>query len=456
MKISELMGQNILSNMTEGVLAISFDGNIVYANNAACRMLGKKRTALEGSNPAIAFMEFPENDRFNQQILEAIYDREKTHRAFVDYYDGVSTKKLRISSSFYTENQKTGGVILVFSDVSEFFELKDAVKAMEKIQELNSKLKIRNKLLGETFGRYLSDAIVSEILDSPDGLQMGGKKMHLSVMMSDLRGFSALSEIMSPKDLVSMLNHYLGKMTEIVASYKGTIIEFIGDGILAIFGAPLKTEDYASKALAAALSMQNAMHEVNAWNEEQGYPTLEMGVGIHTGDMIVGNIGSERHAKYGVVGSNVNFAGRLESYTTEGQVFISEETLNNIKWDVKIEETVMINPKGFNRTVPIYRVSSIEGPYSVSFFPEGNRVLQLKEPIEVSFYLMDGKFIQQEEYKGTITAMSEKKAVLKTDTKLRRFDNISLNAESVRSAKVTKTTENGSYELEFTSPEESK
>ena len=143
------------------------------------------------------------------------------------------------------------GLTLVLGDLSELLELQDAVKAMEHIDVLNQQLEVRNELLSKTFGMFFSDDIVNELLNKPDGLSPGGKKRNVTIMMSDLRGFTAISERMDPEELITMLNHYLGEMTEIIQKRNGTIIEFMGDGIFAIFGAPIASE-YSLKILAHA------------------------------------------------------------------------------------------------------------------------------------------------------------------------------------------------------------
>jgi adenylate cyclase len=122
-------------------------------------------------------------------------------------------------------------------------------------------------------------------------------------MMSDLRGFTAMSERMNPQDLITMLNHYFGVMYEEIERYNGTLIEFMGDGMLVIFGAPVTTRTHASDAVAAALGMQKRMREVNKWNAERGYEPLEMGIGINTDEMILGNIEQKMYDLTYIVGT---------------------------------------------------------------------------------------------------------------------------------------------------------
>src|SRR5579883_3433245 len=173
-----------------------------------------------------------------------------------------------------------------------------------------------------TFGRYLTDEVVASLLETPGGLTLGGERRKVTILISDLRGFSAISERLPPEQVVTILNLYLGTMSDTITRYSGTINEFIGDGIFVMFGAPIYREDDSERAVACAIAMQSAMVEVNRQNQQLGLPALEMGIGIHTGEVVDGNIGSQRRAKYTVIGNHVNLAARIESYTVGGQILI--------------------------------------------------------------------------------------------------------------------------------------
>jgi adenylate cyclase len=140
----------------------------------------------------------------------------------------------------------------------------------------------------KTFGRYLSDEIVANLLESKDGLKLGGKRQKITVLISDLRGFTAMSEHMNPEVVVNILNIYLRHMLNAIVSYQGTIDKFMGDGIFVVFGAPTVRDDDAQRAVACAVAMQLAMNAVNDEMKQLGLPHLEMGIGINTGYAIVG------------------------------------------------------------------------------------------------------------------------------------------------------------------------
>src|SRR3989441_5439647 len=174
-----------------------------------------------------------------------------------------------------------------------------------------------------TFGRYVSPEVVKTLLESPEGLRFGGEKRDITVLMSDLRGYTQFAEQGDPTWVMETLNDYLARMTDIIIEYGGTINEFIGDAIFAVYGAPIPHHDHAERAAASALAMQRAMADINRANAEHGRPLFEMGIGINTGEAVVGNIRSEQRAKYAIVGAAVNLAAPVGGGTAGGQIFLS-------------------------------------------------------------------------------------------------------------------------------------
>ncbi len=431
-------------------MAIGFDGVISSCNPAAMRILGLDQEELTGRKFASLFFDRPENDEFSQVILDAVYDREHTHDKIVPYTTEDATRQLRVVTSFLKDEDDKVGIIVVFSDLSELMELRDAVKSMEKIQALNDQLSIRNKLLNETFGRFLSDDIVKQLLDTPDGLSLGGKKRELTILMSDLRGFTGMSERMDPGDLITMLNHYLAEMTDAIQKRNGTIIEFMGDGIFAIFGAPAATDSHASDAVAAALDMQSRMEAVNRWNLERDYPMLEMGIGINTGEVIVGNIGSEKRTKYGVVGSNVNLCGRIESYTINGQILISQSTRGRISEDLTIAKEIVAHPKGVEGDMTLLQVTGIGEPYNLSVEVKTLVPSRLENIVPISFHRVEGKHGSGKSLYGGIVALAADMAVIDTQAALNVYDNIQIDAGGKLYCKVIEKSDEG-YLVHFTS-----
>ena len=197
-------------------------------------------------------------------------------------------------------------------------------------QQLTEYIEKRD-FIRDTFGRYVTQEVVTKLLESEGALEMGGETREVSLIMSDLRGFTAIIAEMDPEQVITFLNRYLSKMIAILLDNRAVIDEILGDGILAFFGAPEPLEDHPARAVACALSMQAAMDEINAENEADGMPRLAMGIGVNTGSVVVGNIGSERRTKYSVVGSDVNFASRMEAFALAGQVLISASTYSRVQ-----------------------------------------------------------------------------------------------------------------------------
>ena len=252
---------------------------------------------------------------------------------------------------------------VVLARVNAQLEMK---RANDRVRQLVREVGRRNEFIRSVFGRYLTDDIVETLLDSPEGLKLGGERREITILMADIRGFTKLSSHLEPEQVITLVNNFLSEMTPVIISRGGTIDEFIGDAILALFGAPRAMEDHAEKAVACALEMQEAMLAVNDLNRQSGMPDLSMGIGINTGEVIVGNIGSEQRAKYGVVGHNVNFAARVESYTVGGQILVSDRTLEACAGLLETRGEMNVRPKGFDEDERIHDICGIGGSYQIS------------------------------------------------------------------------------------------
>ena len=175
-------------------------------------------------------------------------------------------------------------------------------------------------------------------------------------MMSDIRGFTTLSEHLAPAQVVGMLNRYLGAMTDIIMAHQGTIDEFIGDAILAVFGAPQRRDDDADRAVRCALAMQAAMVDINRVNREEGLPEISTGIALNTGDVIAGNIGSERRSKYGFVGHPMNLTARIEDHTGGGEILVSDSTLRKLRGDYAVGDSRELKVKGIDQSVKVHYI----------------------------------------------------------------------------------------------------
>lgn len=239
-------------------------------------------------------------------------------------------------------------------------------RANDKIRSLVADVEKRNTFIRKVFGRYLTDEVAETLLDSPDGLSLGGERREITILMADIRGFTSLSSHLDPEDVLTLVNNFLAGMTEVIVRYGGTIDEFIGDAILVLFGAPRAMDNHAERAVACAIEMQMAMTRVNQLNVQAGFPCVETGIGINTGEVVIGNIGSETRAKYGVVGHNVNFTSRIEAYTQGGQILISERTQQSCVDIVDCKLAMTVEPKGFDQAVNLFEVLAIRGAYNLA------------------------------------------------------------------------------------------
>jgi adenylate cyclase len=216
-------------------------------------------------------------------------------------------------------------------------------------------------IIQRTFGRYVDRAVAEELMSKPEALRLGGEIRTVTIMMSDLRDFTQMSEKLRPEEVIKMLNRYFARMIAVIERYKGIIVDFYGDSILVFFdGVTSDVPKRAMDAVNCALEMQKAMQSFVNENVELGLPPITMGIGIHTGEVIVGNIGTESRAKYGIVGSNVNLTDRIQYAATGGKVVVSEETYERICAKLGVATELFVCLKGVEEDKKLYEIDSVE------------------------------------------------------------------------------------------------
>ena len=424
--ISPEQAQYFFTNTEDSVCIISSSGEVLYANPAAQKLFEIPADASLKIWKAVPFVEG--NDDLIQLFIDSVTNKVDTHEAIVDYVNNEGVvSNLHVRMTCYNNDQVV--YLVVITNLTQLFKVNSALV------------------------RYTSPDIADYALTTAEGQKSGGQTKNVTILMSDLRGFTALSSKLSAEELIKVLNRYFEAMVACIQKYHGTVIEFLGDGIFTVFGAPKDLEDHASCAVNCAVEMQKAMPAVNEWNKANGYPELQMGIGINTGDVVVGNIGSEKKMKYGCMGSAVNITGRLESLTVGGQIFITENTARRLTEKLTVITEGAFLPKGAPEELRYYEIEGIGDNLTGE---AGSRNIEWKEQScdnEYRFYVLEEKKVGATGYTGKITRLSAdgRYAVLEAEPELAERQNIMLRQDDeCIYAKVIRKEDPG-YVICFTS-----
>ncbi len=398
----------IFANMSDAVCITRKNGGVLYMNNSAEKLFGVKEYTGLKIWDVIRFTE--KNDNLIQMFLDAV-TQGRDISSLVEY-EASDGKILHLHISM-TYMYKTSGVfVMVARDLTELVRVKSA------------------------FERYTSPEIANYVLNTPDGEKQGGTLRDVSILMSDLRGFTALSSKLQPDRLITFLNHYFEAMTEIIGRYNGTVIEFLGDGMFVVFGAPDDDEKHPEHAVYCAVEMQNAMKAVNEWNAANGYPELEMGIGVNSGYAVVGNIGSAQKMKYGCMGETVNIAYRIEALTTGGQIYICERTRARISDALRIAGEQSFMPKGEAARIKVYAVEGIGGIHMRHAEYEMREIVS--RPVVKYYMISENKSIEGKRHTARVVKVSsdERYAVIESDEALAAMQNMMIDIDGELYAKV--------------------
>ena len=424
--ISPEQAQYFFTNTEDSVCIISSSGEVLYANPAAQKLFEIPADAGMKIWKAVPFVEG--NDDLINLFIDSVNNKVDTHEAIVDYVNNEGVvSNLHIRMTCYNNDQVV--YLVVITNLTQLFKVNSALV------------------------RYTSPDIADYALTTAEGQKSGGQTKNVTILMSDLRGFTALSSKLNAEELIKVLNRYFEAMVACIQKYHGTVIEFLGDGIFTVFGAPKDLEDHASCAVNCAVEMQKAMPAVNEWNKANGYPELQMGIGINTGNVVVGNIGSEKKMKYGCMGSAVNITGRLESLTVGGQIFITENTARRLTEKLTVITEGSFLPKGAPEELRYYEIEGIGDNLTGE---AGSRNIEWQEQScdnEYRFYVLEEKKVSATGYTGRITRLSAdgRFAVLEAEPELADRQNIMLRQEDeCIYAKVIRREERG-YVICFTS-----
>lgn len=233
-------------------------------------------------------------------------------------------------------------------------ELISAVAAQTAIAVENARAHerlAREEVARANYSRFLPEYVVKQMLENPESFKLGGVSQVITILFADIRGFTRISEHAPPDKIVGLLNRYFSAMTDIIFAHGGTLDKYLGDGLMALFGAPTTTPDDASNALNAAVAMQRRLLGINRELRDEGFPEIGVGMGLHTGEVIVGYIGSDRRSEYTAIGDTVNTSSRLESNARGGEILISDATAKaaHSRYKLKSREPIMVK----NRQQPV-------------------------------------------------------------------------------------------------------
>lgn len=233
-------------------------------------------------------------------------------------------------------------------------ELISAVAAQTAIAVENARAHerlAREEVARANYSRFLPEYVVKQMLENPESFKLGGTSQNITILFADIRGFTRISEHAPAEKIVSLLNRYFSAMTEIIFAHGGTLDKYLGDGLMALFGAPTATPDDASNALNAAVAMQRRLLGINRELREEGFPEIGVGMGLHTGEAIIGYIGSDRRSEYTAIGDTVNTSSRLESNARGGEILISDATAKaaHSRYKLKAREPITVK----NRQQPV-------------------------------------------------------------------------------------------------------
>lgn len=354
--------ENILASTTNGVVTLDNGRRVVTANRAALRLLGRDAAGILQQPAAQAFGED------NAWVLKSVERVQQSGKpdfaadATLGHPDGTAASVNLTATPLKNADSQAIGVILTIEDQT------------------------REKRVRSTMARQLGKEIADRLLEVGD-TALGGQLQHSSILFSDIRGFTSISEKLGARETVTLLNEYFSEMAEAVEQYGGVLDKYIGDAIMALFGVPFQGPRDADNAVAVANAMLRRLAGLNQRRQAAGKPAIDIGIGIATGDVVVGNIGSPRRTNYTVIGDSVNLASRLESATKKYQVkiLLAEPTVEDLKAPTLLREIDLIRVKGKDRPVTVFEALGHHDEHSfpgldacIGVYAEGLRAFRLR------------------------------------------------------------------------------
>jgi adenylate cyclase len=277
-----------------------------------------------------------------------------------------------------------------------------------------------------SFSRYAPEEIVRDVVVSGREAMLSGDKREVTVLFSDLRGFTAFAERTRPEEVVAILNDHFELVVAIIARHGGFVVDFLGDSVFAVFGAPRADRDHVERAVTCAIEMQEARTTRNTETRERGWPPLEMGVGINTGPAVVGNMGAHRRIKYGVVGHVVNLAARIETFTVGGQVLVSDPVREVLGDRLLADGPLEAEGKGVGATMRLWEVRAFRGDRPLLLASPARALAVLAPPLEARLRLVVGKQVDTQVYRARLHRLGAGGAEIESDAPLAVFGALQL------------------------------
>ena len=322
--------ESILGSIATGVITLDPLGEIDSINQAGINILKMNKDEIMGNHYMYLFEK-------NTEILELIQGAEAENAIHSE-----------INIPFLTVSKDAVVNVSAAPRIDPSGNVRGVVVALEDITDVS---KVKN-----TFKRYVSKQVVDELLDDDAKLNLGGEKRDVTILFSDIRGFTDMSEKMNPEDVVSTLNEYFSEMIDIVFKYNGTLDKIIGDELMVVYGAPTSNEDDTLRAVATAVEMQSQINVLNAKRIKQRKKPILAGMGINKGIVVSGNIGSRDMMDYTVIGDTVNLGARLCSAAGPGEILVSSAVWKKTQKDYSYKKLEPIKVKGKKNKVGIYRI----------------------------------------------------------------------------------------------------
>ena len=338
--------ENVFNSMTNMIVTTDATGRIYYFNEAAALAMGLDQSDIGRtlnktfqsslSSQIVKTMNKSLEDGTEILGLEGIY---KNGEKELDYSLNISPLK--------TPRGKKEGLTLLFTNQTRENELKQKVQTVSE----------ERRIIKDMFARYMSQDVIATLMEAPDKIKLGGDKRNATVFFADIRGYTSFSEECEPEKIVEVLNEYFSVAVEHILKHKGYIDKFIGDCIMAVWGVPMEpAQDDAINAVSCALAIQELVRSTQRNFFRKSASSLRVGIGVNTGPLVAGNLGSEQRMDYSVIGDTVNTAARLESVAGADEVIISQSTWQELGGVFRVEERPAVRVKGKEKPIQIYNV----------------------------------------------------------------------------------------------------